>query len=632
MEKPTKNGAPIERVAPQSPDLREELLAGLRALAPEVFTEGELDLEKLRSLVSSDAEEKPERFAFSWSGKRDAIGMLQAPSRATLVPENSLSIRFDEAQHVFIEGENLETLKAIYRAYFGRVKFIYIDPPYNTGSDLIYPDDFADPLSHYLKVTGQKNGSGDYLSSTPETSGRFHSAWLSMMYPRLVLARQLLRDDGVIFISIDDHEVANLRLLMNEIFGEENFVASIIWKKMDSPSRNDKERYVTNYHDYIICYARNADQAGLKQMAKPEILKAYPLQLPDGRYARRRQLRKNGKQARREDRPTLWFPITAPDGTEVYPIAPEGWEGRWVLSEDTWKEREAKGMTEWVKRSYGWVPYYIETAPDEPAVPWPTIWTEVDQNRQAKAEFTSLIGGGIEFDNPKPSSLVKEMLRMATADGDLIMDFFAGSGTTAQAVLDLNREDGSNRRFVLVQLPEPYRSGQAKGIRTIADVARTRIQKSIEKLLQAEVQPDPDEREGPENLGLRVFKLADSSIRRWKGVEAKDADAYAEQLDAFADTLVDGWKPENVIWEVALREGYALTSEIEKREEDGQTFWRVTDPEREQTFHICLDDKLTMEAVGKLGLTRESLFICRDKALDDSLAANLALQCRLKVL
>lgn len=443
----------IEQVAAQSPDMREELLDQLQAIAPEAFTEGKLDLDKLTQLTAGAVEDKPERFAFTWAGKRDAVAILQAPTRATLVPDPENSINFDEAQHVFIEGENLETLKVLYRAYFGRVKMVYIDPPYNTGNDLIYPDNFADPLDHYLRVTGQKCGNGDYLSSSPETSGRYHSAWLSMMYPRLVLARQLLRDDGVIFITIDDHEMANLRLLMNEIFGEENFVASIIWKKMDSPSRNDKDRYVTNYHDYILCYARSRERAGLKQKTKPEILKAYPLQLSDGRY------------------------------------------------------------------------------------------------------------------------------------------------------------------------------------RTIADIAHGRIQKSIERLQQQKEQPDPDEREGPENLSLCAFKLAGSSMRRWSGgVKTKDADAYAAQLDAFADTLVDGCKPENVIWEVALREGFALTSEIEKQEIEGQTFWRVTDPEREQSFHICLDDALSIEAVRALGLTRENLFVCRDKALDDTLAANLALQCRLKVL
>ena len=630
MSKQRQESKPRERIARESLSLRDELLAKLREFVPQTFSNGSVDFEKLRELLDDNINDQSERFSFTWAGRRDAVATLQAPTSATLIPDVGNSVDFEDADHVFIEGENLETLKSLYRSYYGRVKMIYIDPPYNTGNDLIYPDNFSDPLENYLRITGQKNDGGNYLSTTRETSGRFHSAWLSMMYPRLAIARQLLRDDGVIFVTIDDHECPNLRLLMNEIFGEENFIGCIIWKKMDSPSRNDKTRYVSNYHDYVLCYARNRDRAGLKQKAKPEILNAYPFQLPDGRYARRRQLRKNGKHARREDRPTLWYPVTAPDGMEIYPIAPDGWEGRWVLSKNTWKKRQAEGMTEWIKRSYGWVPYYIEVAAENPGTPWPTIWTEVDQNRQAKAEFTELMGSDVEFDNPKPTSLVKEMLRMATSDADIVVDFFAGSGTTAQAVLDLNREDGSNRCFILVQIPEPIRSGKNSPYKTLADIARTRIEKSIGRLKGNLL--DPDERGGPENLAFRAFKLANSNFRRWAGIETKDADVYAEQLELFADTLVPGWNPATVIWEVALREGFALTSKIDKCEVESQTVWRVIDPELEQSFYICLDDTLGMGTVRKLGLTRDDLFVCRDTALNDTLAANLALECRLKVL
>jgi adenine-specific DNA-methyltransferase len=217
----------VERIAAQSPDMREELRERLRTLVPEAFAEGKLDANKLKALLGENGDAGPERYSFSWAGKRDAIAMLQLPTRATLVPDRDNSINFDEAQHVFIEGENLEVLKVLYRSYFGRVKMIYIDPPYNTGNDFIYPDDFADPLDHYLRITGQKNGNGDYTTSLVDRNGRIHSAWLSMMYPRLSLARQFLRDDGVIFVSIDDREVHNLRMLMNEVFGPECFAAQI---------------------------------------------------------------------------------------------------------------------------------------------------------------------------------------------------------------------------------------------------------------------------------------------------------------------------------------------------------------------------------------------------------------------
>lgn len=249
---------PPERVAESSPDFRAELLARLRDAAPEAFAEGKLDIDKLKALLGDAAEMRPERYEFNWAGKRDAIAMLQAPTRATLIPDRANSVDFDDAQHVFIEGENLEVLKVLYRSYFGRVKMIYIDPPYNTGNDFIYPDDFTDPLDNYLRLTGQKNGNGDYLTSQTERNGRFHSTWLSMMYPRLMLARQLLRDDGLVLVSIDDNEVKNLRSLMDEILGEENFIDTVIWKKRYGGGA--KEKHLVTIHEYILIYARLKDQ------------------------------------------------------------------------------------------------------------------------------------------------------------------------------------------------------------------------------------------------------------------------------------------------------------------------------------------------------------------------------------
>ena len=333
-----------------TPNIQNERLQALQELFPEAFSEGQVDFERLRAALGDLADERPERYSFTWAGKRDALRLLQTPTRAALLPCRAESLDFESTHNLFIEGDNLEALKLLYKSYFGRVKLIYIDPPYNTGNDFIYPDNFADPLGTYLQLTGQQDAAGNLLTSNPESSGRYHSAWLSMMYPRLFLARQLLREDGVIFVSIDDHEVHNLRMAMNEIFGEENFVASIIWQKMDSPSRNDVGRAISDYHDYILVYARNKAQVKLAQQYKPAILGEYPIRLPTGTLARRRQLRKNGKGSRREDRPTMWYELTAPDGTSVFPIAPEGWEGRWVLSKETSLEREKAGLTEWIRR------------------------------------------------------------------------------------------------------------------------------------------------------------------------------------------------------------------------------------------------------------------------------------------
>ena len=618
-----------EPVARTSADLATDQVARLREIFPECVTEGKVDFDKLRATVGDEVDSGPERYSLTWAGKRDAIRLLQAPSRATLIPCPKESVNFEETGHLFIEGDNLEVLKLLYKPYFGRVKLIYIDPPYNTGNDFIYPDNFADPLDTYLKLTGQKDTAGNLLTSNPETSGRYHSAWLSMMYPRLFVARQLLREDGVIFVSIDDHEAHNLRMMMNEIFGEENFIACLIWKKMDSPSRNDADRPVTAFHDYILVYGRNRARTRLRQKRKPEILDAYPITLPDGRLARRRQLRKNGKNARREDRPTLWYPLNAPDGTQVWPIAPEGWEGRWVLKKDEWERRESAGLAEWIKRGYGWVPYYTEIAPGEPSVPWPTIWTEVDQNRQAKARFTELMGSSVEFENPKPPNLIMDILRMGTEGGDLILDFFAGSCSTAEAVLELDGD--GNRQFIMVQLPEPTNSNE---YRTIAEIGKERIRRVIAEMKKADDgKLDLKMRETPEDLGFKVFKLAESNYKPWAGVKEKDPAAYARTMELFSDPLAPGWKPENVIWEVAVKEGFSLSARIEAVSGlRGNTIYRVTDPDKGQSFRICLDDALKPAALKGLNLGKDDLFICRDAALTDESAANLALQCRLKTI
>ena len=250
---------PVEKT---TPSITDEQLDQLRALLPQAFSEGKVDFDKLRAALGDFVDERPERYSFSWAGKRNAIRLLQTPSRATLIPAPEESVDFDRTQNLFIEGDNLEVLKLLYKPYFGQVKMIYIDPPYNTGNDFVYPDNFADPLDTYLHITGQKDSEGNLLTSNAETSGRYHSAWLSMMYPRLFLARQLLTDDGAIFISIDDHEVQNLRLLMNEIFGEENFVAQIIWQKVYSP-RMDAQGFSED-HDYILVYCRSEEFSPLR--------------------------------------------------------------------------------------------------------------------------------------------------------------------------------------------------------------------------------------------------------------------------------------------------------------------------------------------------------------------------------
>ena len=601
-------------------------LAQLRELFPEAFGEDGVDFEKLRALLGDDLDERPERYSFTWAGKRDAIRLLQVPSRATLAPARPDSVDFDSTQHIFIEGENLETLKLLRKAYAGRVKMIYIDPPYNTGNDFIYPDDFKDPLGRYLQLTGQADEAGNLLTSNPETSGRYHSAWLSMMYPRLFLARQLLRDDGVIFVSIDDHEVHNLRLLMNEIFGEENFVAAFIWQKRYS---RDNRPTVGAVHDYVLLYARQAEQfAETRGLLQPDegAVAVYrnPNNDPRGRWRGIPMTAQAGHAVASQ-----FYEIEGPDGTVHRPP-----EGRcWSLSEPEFKRLFAAGRI-WFGKDGSGQPNVIRYLTEvEGFVPW-TWWphTEVGHTDEAKKEAHEYFGKLVPFETPKPVRLLRRMLEIGAPDDDaLVLDFFAGSGTTAEAVLKRNREAGGQRRFVCVQLPEPTENGDFP---TLADMAMHRIRKAAEDLsAKGETQLSTTGANAKPDLGLRVFKLAPSNFRQWEPVDPADPDRLIEQMGLFVDPLVDGWQPQDAIWEVAIKEGYALHSRLEHLDDVAQnTVYRVTDPDIEQSFLICVDQELQPATVAALRLTADDLFVCRDVALSDDLAANLALQCRLKTI
>lgn len=359
--------------------------------------------------------------------------------------------------NLIIHGDNLHALKALLPMYAGKVDCIFIDPPYNTGNEgWSYNDNVNSPMLR------------EWLNSNPITieDGLRHDKWAAMMFPRLRLLHELLAPTGSLWVTLDDNEVHRAISMLDEIFGADQHIATLIWKRMDSPSRNEAERAFSTYHDYLLLYAKDADEVRLTPQFRASILNAYPLVL-DGRLARRRQLRKNGKNARRRDRPTMWYPLTAPDGTEVWPIAPEGWDGRWSLSLERWREREAAGYTEWIKRDYGWVPYYIETAPENPTAPWSTIWDDVGQNRQAAAELERIVGEASEFETPKPTALVERILDVATTHDSIVLDSFAGSGTTAHAVLAANSKDGGSRKFILAEMEEYADNLTAERVRRV---------------------------------------------------------------------------------------------------------------------------------------------------------------------
>ena len=539
----------------------------------------------------------------------------------------SESVDFEAAQHVFIEGDNLEVLKLMYRSYFGRVSMIYIDPPYNTGSEFIYTDDFSDPLDNYLRLTGQKNGEGDYQTSKIEKSGRIHSNWLSMMYPRLALARQLLRDDGVIFISIDDHEVHNLRSLLNEVFGEENFVATVIWQKVFAPKNT--ARQFSEDHDYVVVYARNAATWTPVLLPRSEGANARytnPDNDPRGDWT-------SGDLTARNYYSEGLYEVTSPSGKTFKPTMGTYWRMK--------KERFLsidRDKRVWWGENGGNMPRLKRFLTDvKPGIVPQTLWKHEDvghtqESKKELLEFVKYENTDNVLDSVKPTRLIQRMLTIGTSslNGDIILDFFAGSSTTGHAVLKQNREDGGRRRYIGVQFPEPLPAPESK-LKTLADVSKERLRAVISKKGSAAQAVLDIKDEMPE--GFRVFRLAESNLKRWSGIASRDPEAYAQELLKFADPLIPGWESEALIWEMALREGYSLTSHVEKLPVgDGHTFWRVIDSDRDQFFYACFDTSLTLEAVAPLELTGEILFVCRDQALDDTLAANLALQCRLKVI
>jgi len=633
----TMPGKKAELVARESANIVADLTERLKEVFPEAVSEGKVDFERLRTALGEAEGTRQERYSFTWAGKRDAIQMLQVPSRATLVPVPEESVNSEDTGHIFIEGENLEVLKLLYKSYFGRVKMIYIDPPYNTGNDFIYPDNFADPLDYYLKLTGQKDSEGNLLTTNPETSGRYHSAWLSMMYPRLFIARQLLSEDGVIFVSIDDIELANLRLTMNEIFGEENFLGCIV-RATGTTTGQDSRGFGSSF-DYLLSYSKSIGYEVGGMPLSQEDAARFSEEDEKGRYSIL-QLRKTGSADRRTDRPAMYYPIVAPDNTQVYPIGPGGYESRWRVGPKTYQKWLAEKLIHWKKRKNNdveeWVPYvkyYLEGREKRPS----PLWTDVDGNKKATLEVKNLLGERV-FDNPKPTALVKRILQISTEPDtdDIVLDFFAGSGTTAQAVLELNIEDDGDRRFILVQLPEPTPEGspaQVAGFNTIAEIGEERIRRVIAKIQKQDADKLLTGRPTPQDFGLKVFKLTESSYRLWQGIEKAEPEAYAKQMALHVDPLVDGWKVENVIWEVALKEGFGLGSRIERLEKVKDcALYRVIDPDRDQSLIICLEDKVELDALKPLELSSEDLFICRDSAITDEAAANLALQCRLKTI
>jgi len=546
----------------KSLNISDEKLSQLKEILPEAFTENKIDWEKLKAALGDNVEFKNERYVLNWAGKSDAFRVLQTPSTATLVPSKEESVNFDETGNLFIEGENLEVLKVLQKSYFGKIKMIYIDPPYNTGNDnFIYPDRFVESREDYLSRIGDKDETGfmtreGLFRKNSKDGGHYHSNWLSMMYPRLFLARNLLRDDGVIFISIDDNEVHNLRLLMNEVFGEENFVANIIWQKKYAATNDVKGFSVM--HDYVVVYQKTEGFERLLLPRTEEQDKPYRNDDGDGRG-----LWRSDNLLVKSFSPSCVFPIKNPNTGKEY-LPPEGscWRGnadtikKWLNEERIFFGKDGSGAPQ-LKR------YLNEVQQGRvPTTWWP--FTEAGHNDAANKELKALFKIKAPFDTPKPTTLIDQMLKISSSEEDIILDFFAGSCTTAHAVLALNKEDGGNRKFICVQLPEKCdESSEAfkAGYKTIAEIGKERIRRVIKKIKEEQEGKLDLEGNSERDLGFKVFNLKESNFKIWR-TNIETEEELLSQMELHLDPLDENAKIEDVLYELLLKSGVPPTANI----------------------------------------------------------------------
>lgn len=608
-----------------SKDITDDTLNQLKQLLPQAFKEGKVDFDLLRQSLGDFTETEKEHYGLSWAGKSDAIRSLQLASDGTLRPDRKGSVEFDKTENLIIEGDNLETLKLMQKAYFGKVKMIYIDPPYNTGHDFVYKDNFNENLSNYLKYTGQSNGdTGEVYTTNTDSSGRYHSNWLNMMYPRLYLARNLLKDNGVVFVSIDDNEVANLRLMMDEIFGEENFVGQIIREaiKGGSQSKNIRE-----CHDYVLSYAKNINCLQFSGIEQDGV----ELNLKDekGNYAKGRELNKWGAGSRREDAPGMWYPIIGPNKEEVYPIRNDGTEGRWRLGKTKLKKLVADDDVIFEKREDGTYIVYEKIRDDSPRI---KQFTTLFKDKYINAKGTESIKKLFQleksyFDYAKPVELIYDLILMSdTKDDDIILDFFAGSGTTAQAVMELNAEDEGNRKFILVQLPEKVEEkseAYKAGYKTISEITRERVRRVIDKIKKE--HKGKLDFNGEIDLGFKSFRLDSSNFKLWDGKSAVDMsdEELANTIKGFAENLIENRDDEDRLYEITMKIGIPLAEKQEKLTLNGQTVYSYPN----QGLLICVEEEIKEKTLSEMIDKDPEHIIC----LDNAFKGNASLKTNVKV-
>ena len=634
---------------------RELLKKCLAAVFPEAVAEEKIDFGQLKRVLGEWVEPDRERFGLNWPGKAACMKVIQAPSVGTLKPCPKESVNWDTTENLFIEGDNLEVLKLLQKAYFGKVKMIYIDPPYNTGKEFIYPDKYSETLDTYLEYTGQKDSEGRKFATNSETSGRFHSRWLNMMYPRLYLAKNLLSKDGLIFISINDNEARNLRSLLDQIFGEENFIAQLVW---NTEGHTDNQFDVKVNHEYIVVYTRNADESSLQDVVDPNTREESNLWKG---YAEN-SITKNGPA----NPPSIVnlpkrFPCkskeidleaTSVDASYFEDVKKVGHISREITKKyevsypvrlDRLQVRENKLISP-CRVFSGWsnvnkLKKFIENgcAPidengdqvsfflsergviyyrrdREKARNILSVLRNLGTTERMRSELEQL---GLTYQYPKPKELIKYLLQTGTSDEDTVLDFFAGSATTAQSVTEINAESGSNRKYILIQLPEPIEEGShafEEGFHTISQLAVERIRRTNEALATRSCTNAVD-------TGFRVFKLSSSCFKPWDGAADGVGDKdLIDRIVGHGDHVDPAATSEDLLFELLLKDGFPLTVPMERIEVAGKEVFSIA----EGALLICLDKELTQELMDVIAEKEPARVICLDAGFraNDQLKAN----------
>lgn len=646
----------IEKLDLKSSNIKQDQIQKLKQLFPEAFIEGDkIDWDRLRLSLGENIDAGKERYGMNWPGKADCFRTIQQPSIATLVPDRDESVNFDTTENLFIEGDNLEALKLLQKSYLGKIKMIYIDPPYNTGNDFIYPDNYTESLQTYLEYTGQVDSEGRKFGTNTDTDGRFHSKWLNMMHPRLFLAKNLLREDGVIFISIDENEVVNLKSICNEIYGEENFCGEIIWK---NSSKND-QAYISIQHEYILCYTKSKSsnigdwlekKEGLDEIYQAfegfrkkygdnweaihkEALSWYK-QFPESNPI------SNSKHYNWMDEKGVYFPdnISGPNFGQyrynvIHPITKKVCKepsSGWRFPEETMKQRIKDG--------------FVHFGKDETTVPNNKTYlkntefqsltsVKYKDGRVASKLLTNIMGGSY-FNNPKDHELIKLLAKsIGVNNNDFVIDFFAGSGTTAHSIIELNKEDGGNRKFICVQLPEQTdekSEAYKAGYKTIADIGKERIRRVIKKIsseIETEKQKPQQLQFGEEpkpetslDLGFKAFKLQQSNFKIWQENIEKTPEAIQTALELNIEHISPEAKQESILFELLLKSGFELTTPIKQLTIEGKTVFSIA----EGQLLVCLEKELTNELIKAMAEMQPVRVVCLDDGFhnNDQLKTN----------